>query len=379
MRTPLVAVVALVFGAVGGAVTASQIHNTNTVTKVVVATPSSTGQTTLPSSDVSAPSAAPMSWAAVARRDGPGVVTIINHLRSQGTDIFGNPVPGGTAEGSGFIINRKGDIVTNNHVVDGANSLEVVFSDGRKTPASLVRADPATDLAVVKVNTSVPAVLRWGDSTSLQPGDPVLAIGSALGEFRNTVTSGVVSALGRTITEPSGTTLHDMIQTDAAINQGNSGGPLLNDRGQVIGVNTAITRGSQQTDPFGLSDQSQVVAEGLGFAIPESTVKNVALRLVQAKPPAVLGVNYHEVSQQESQFYNLPQGAYVLQVVSGSPADKAGIKARDIITAIDGQKLSDTTTLQQIVSDDSPGQTVTLQVWRNGKTLTVKAKLTAKA
>jgi 2-alkenal reductase len=367
----LVAILALVFGAVGGAIAGSHFTSTKVIQQRVGANSISPVSTSNSSN-----SSAPESWVQVVKQAGPAVVTIINHEASQGNDIFGNPVPGGTAEGSGFIINRKGDIVTNNHVVNGEQSLQVVFYNGTKSSAQLVRTDSIDDLAVVKVNTPVPAVLSFGNSNALQPGEPVLAIGSALGQFRNTVTSGVVSALGRTITEPNGNSINNMIQTDAAINQGNSGGPLLNDRGQVIGVNTAITRGSSQTDIFGLS--SSPVAEGLGFAIPSSTVHSVATRLVQNKPPAFLGVRYHQITQQDATYYNLPVGAYVNTIAPGSPAQKSGLKARDVITKIDGRPLTSQTDLQQIITNHTPGQSVTLTVWRGGKTLTLKVTLGAK-
>ena len=266
--------------------------------------------------------------------------------------------------------------MTNNHVVEGAQTLTVVFSDGRKSSAQLVRNDPLTDLAVVKVQAKVNTMLTFGDSNSLQPGEPVLAIGSALGEYRNTVTSGIVSGLGRAITEPTGTVLQNMVQTDAPINQGNSGGPLLNEHGQVIGVNTAITRGAQASDPFGVSQS--VVAEGLGFAIPSSTVQNVASRLVQNKAPAFLGVTYHPINQQDSTFYSLPVGAYVNTVASGSPAAKAGIRPRDVITQVDTQKLAGTVQLEQVIAEHLPGQTAVLHVWRSGKTMVIKVKLGSK-
>jgi 2-alkenal reductase len=316
-----------------------------------------------------------MSWEQVARKDGPAVVTIINQQAPQQT-IFGVQ-PGGTAEGSGFIVDTKGDIVTNYHVIAQASSLTVVFSSGKKVPAHLVRGDESSDLALVRVQATVPAVLHFGNSDALQPGEPVMAIGSALGEFRNTVTAGVVSALGRTIQEPSGVSLHDMIQTDTAINQGNSGGPLLNDHGQVVGINTAITRGSSSSsDLFGLSTDS-VVAEGLGFAIASDTARNVVNRLIQDKPAASLGVEYYPVTQQAAQYYNFPQGEYIQRVVPNSAAAKSGLKARDIITKVDGTPVTEQNSLTQIITSHSPGQTVTLTVWRNGTTLTVKVKLGA--
>jgi 2-alkenal reductase len=319
----------------------------------------------------------PMSWAQVAQQDGPSVVTIVNQQAPQ-QDIFGQMVPGSQDEGSGFVVNARGDIVTNNHVVAGEQKLTVVFSDGRKVPAQLIRADPYSDLAVIRVHTSnLPAPLQWGNSATLQPGDPVLAIGSALGEFRNSVTSGVVSALGRTIQESAQVSLHGMVQTDAAINQGNSGGPLLNDRGQVVGINTAVNRGSTTDSLFGASQS--VVAEGLGFAIPSDTARNVAQRLMQNKPTAELGVQYVEVSQQLSTYYNLPIGAYIQSVVQGSSAARAGLQPRDIITKIDGQKVTDQSTLDQTIAGKAPGQTVTLTIWRNGSTFTKTVKLGAKS
>jgi 2-alkenal reductase len=365
----LVAVVAMLFGGIGGAVVGSQ----TTKTKIVQDTP----QTDLSSNPVSntVASNTPMSWVDVARRMGPAVVTIVNQQQPQ-RDIFGNVQPGAKAEGSGFVVDKKGDIVTNNHVVEGAQSLTVVFSNGHKSSAQLVRTDPLTDLAVVKVSTKVSTILSFGNSNELQPGEPLLAIGSALGEYRNTVTSGIVSGLGRAITEPNGTVLENMVQTDAPINQGNSGGPLLNDRGQVIGVNTAITRGAQSGDPFGVSQN--VVAEGLGFAIPSSTVQNVASRLVQNKAPAFLGVTYHQISQQDSTFYSLPMGAYVNTVAPGSPAAKAGMRPRDVVSQVDSRKLSDTYQLEQVIAEHEPGQTATLLLWRGGKTMKIKVKLGAK-
>jgi 2-alkenal reductase len=367
----VVAVVALIFGGVAGAIAGSRFSTSSTKT-VQVVEPTG-GQS--PAQDVSTANSPPLSWVQVARLAEPAVVTIINQQLPQ-QDIFGNSVPGGTAEGSGFIIDRKGDIVTNNHVVLNAQSLTIVFSDGHKASAQVVRADPTRDLAVVRVGVPVPAVLHFGNSNALQPGEPVLAIGSALGDYRNTVTAGVVSALGRTITEPNAVQLHDMVQTDAAINQGNSGGPLINSHDQVIGVNTVVERGTQSTNIFG--GGTSVVAEGLGFAIASSTVQPVVARLVQNKPPAFLGVQYHVVSQQEATYYSLPVGAYVNNVATGSPAERAGLRPRDVITRINGQKLTGSVTLEQIIGNASPGQTVTLTVWRTGQTLTIKVKLGSK-
>ena len=367
--TLLVAIVALVFGAVGGAVAGSKMSTTNIVRETVSTADANPAAYTVHAS-------APMSWTQVAAVAGPAVVTIINQQQPQDT-LLGQ-VPGSQDEGSGFVVDPRGYIVTNNHVVQSAQSLTVVFSDGRKASAQVVRADQFSDLAVIKVDAKVRAVLRFGDSSKLQPGEPVLAIGSALGEFRNTVTAGVVSALGRTINESADVTLHDMVQTDAAINQGNSGGPLLDDRGEVIGVNTAVNRGASQTDIFGSFTQ-QVVAEGLGFAIPSNTVKNVTMRLIKHQAPAFLGVSYHPIGQQDATYYSLPVGALVNSVSPGSPAQKAGIKPRDIITKVNGQAINDSTLLAPVIAQFDPGQTVTITIWRNNKTMTLKVKLSARS
>jgi S1-C subfamily serine protease len=364
----LVAIIALIFGGIGGAFAGSHFAST---TKIVRQTVASTGGSSVQTASVAN---GPLGWAGVASRAGRAVVTIINHENPQ-QSVFGT-VPGGTAEGSGFIVNKKGDIVTNNHVIVGAHSLTVVFYDGHKAPGELIHADSLSDLAVVRVKTPVPGILHFS-AAQLQPGQPVMAIGSALGQFRNSVTAGVVSALGRTIQEPSGTTLHSMIQTDTAINQGNSGGPLLNTSGQVVGVNTAVTRGSSSSDIFGSS--GSVVAEGLGFAIPAATVSRVAQRLMQDKPPAYLGVEFQPISQQDAAFYNFPVGAYIKSVAPGSPAAKAGLQARDIITKVGDRALSDTVALDTVIAEYVPGNAVTLHVWRNGKTLTVTVKLGAKS
>jgi len=373
-----VAVLALIFGALGGYVAGK---NATPSTTIIRQTAAPSGNSNSPvSSAVSMDSTTPMSWVQVAHEAGPAVVTVVNQQKPQ-QGLFGY-TPGGTAEGSGFVIDHKGDIVTNNHVVDQAQSLQVVFANGKKANAQLVRADPPSDLAVVHVSVPVTTVLRFGDSNALQPGQPVMAIGSALGQYRNTVTAGVVSALGRTIQEPpsassnDGVSLHNMLQTDTAINQGNSGGPLLNDHGEVVGVNTLISRGAQQTDIFGAG--SSVVAEGLGFAIPSSTVSNVAARLVQNKPTAFLGVQYHQINQQEATYYNLPIGAYINTVRPNSPASRAALHQRDIITKIGGQPINDTYSLEQVVAEHTPGQTVDVTIWRSGKTFTRKVKLGAK-
>ncbi len=195
----------------------------------------------------------------------PAVVTVINTLPPQ-RGFFGQILEP-QASGSGVIISEEGYIITNNHVVEDSQSLEVIHADGTKVPATLVGADEFSDLAVLHVEGEIPATAALGDSGALQPGEPVIAIGSPLGDFKGTVTVGVISALDRQLEVGGGLTMEGLIQTDAAINQGNSGGPLVNALGQVIGINTAIVRGT---------GAGGAVAEGLGFAIPSNVVQEVA-------------------------------------------------------------------------------------------------------
>ncbi len=195
----------------------------------------------------------------------PSVVTIIVQLQSG--SLFGGP-GGETASGSGVILDEAGDIVTNYHVVDGEKGLQVIYSDGTKATASVVGADAAADIAVIRARGKVPAVAELGDSNTLEPGQAAIAIGSPLGDFRGTVTLGIISALNRRVGN-----LQDLIQTDAAINNGNSGGPLVNSLGQVIGINTFVVRSTGDGN----------IAERLGFAIPSNTVREIFSRIVPSQ------------------------------------------------------------------------------------------------
>jgi 2-alkenal reductase len=282
---------------------------------------------------------------------GPAVVTIVNTQsvqtrRSQTT---------ATATGSGMIIDSQGHIVTNNHVIENERSLEVIFSDGQKAPATLVGADPVSDLAVIKVDVAVPAIVAFGDSAKLEPGQPVVAIGSALGDFRNTVTAGVISALHRDLQDTTSIGLQDLIQTDAAINEGNSGGPLLDLTGRVVGINVAVVRGGANAD-----------VEGLGFAIPASTAHEIADQLISAGSIArpYLGVADQTITPQIAAYYSLPRttGLLVRAVDAGSPADKAGIQAGSIITRLDGADISSDTSLTELLLKHKVGDSVKLSV-----------------
>jgi S1-C subfamily serine protease len=297
----------------------------------------------------------------------PAVVTVINTLPPQ-RDIFGQVVEP-QASGSGVIISEGGYIVTNNHVVENSQSLEVIYADDTKVPATLIGADVFSDLAVVQVAGEVPDVAELGDSATLQPGEPAIAIGSPLGVFKGTVTVGVVSAVDRRLEVAEGLWMEGLIQTDAAINQGNSGGPLINSAGQVIGINTAIVRGSQLG----------AVAEGLGFAIASNTVKEVSEQIIQfgkVRRP-YLGVQWVPVDPQVASAYELPAefGAYVQEVEPGTAADRAGLKPGDIITAIDGQPIDEDNGFVTVLMRFDPGDEVELTVVRDGREIMVNVTL----
>ncbi len=215
------------------------------------------------------------------KADGPAVVTIINTMQvTTGRGRYRSTGQTGEAYGSGVIISNQGYIVTNQHVVADEQNLQVIFADGTKVPAKLIGSDANVDIAVIKVDTKVPAVAQFGDSSTLEVGQPVIAIGSALGDYVNTVTEGVISGLHRSILDPStgavaSQSLQDLVQTDAAINHGNSGGPLIDiATGKIVGIDTAVVR----TTGVGYSAE---VAEGLGFSVPSNTAKSVADRLMK--------------------------------------------------------------------------------------------------
>ncbi len=299
------------------------------------------------------------------------VVTVVNTQRPQRVMSFwGISVTQPKSSGSGVVISKDGYILTNNHVVQDQQSLEVIFADGHKAPATLVGADPYADTAVIKVSGSLPAPASFGDSSALQPGETVIAIGSALGDFKNTVTVGVVSALGRNLDSGQGYSLEGLIQTDAAINHGNSGGPLVNALGQVVGINTAIIRND---------NSSGDVAEGLGFAIPANTVKEIAGQIIQkgymARP--YLGIRSVSITPEVAGANGLSVewGVYVKSVDRSSPAEQAGIQAGDIITAIGDDQIGADLSYTNALLHHKAGERVTVQVWREGKTISVEVTL----
>jgi 2-alkenal reductase len=299
-------------------------------------------------------------------RAGPAVVTVINHLAGS-AGLGGNA---GTASGSGVIISEQGYIVTNNHVIDGAASLEVIFADGSQAPAALVGTDPFADIAVVRVDLPVPSVAAWGDSSVLASGDTVIAIGSPLGDFANTVTAGVVSATGRSIESDPGFRMEDLIQTDAAINHGNSGGPLVNLEGEIVGINTLVVRGGEA---------GQSVAEGLGFAIESARARTVAESIIAQGnyPRPYLGVRWEWVTPDVAGQNGLPAtfGAYLSEVSAGGPAAEAGLRTGDIVTGIDGLDFDEDHPFLNRVFEHQPGDRVSLDLLRDGSSLQIEVVL----
>jgi serine protease Do len=270
--------------------------------------------------------------------------------------------------GSGVIISPDGYIVTNNHVVDGATDVRVTMSDRRILAAKVVGTDPLTDLAVIKVDAHNLPNAPWGDSTKLHPGQTVLAFGNPFG-FRFTVTRGIVSALNRpNMSSDDARKPGQFIQTDAAINPGNSGGPLVNARGEVVGINTFLI------SPSGSFS-------GMGFAIPTQIVRPTVEKLIQfgKVTHGYMGIGISDVTPDNSKFFHMDSavGAVVSQVESDSPGAKAGLKVGDVITQIDGKEVSDAGELQVLVGQQNPGTTIHLQVMRDGKNVSVPVTLEA--
>lgn len=273
--------------------------------------------------------------------------------------------------GSGFIVSEDGLIVTNKHVVNDMDAEYQVFTqDGKEYTVEKIDRDPLNDLAILKINATGLVPLQLGDSTGLKVGQFVIAIGTALGEFRNTVTTGVISGLGRGIVagdafSRSAEELDNVIQTDAAINPGNSGGPLLNTSGQVIGVSVAVAQGGQN----------------IGFALPVNLLKTGLEEFTQRGgfgTRAFFGVRYFMISRQAALANDVPQGAYVEEVVANSPAAKAGIREGDVVLTIAGQSLKDVEGgLAAVVSQKRTGDVVDVEYWRDGNTQTVQVTLEA--
>lgn len=304
----------------------------------------------------------------VVEKTSPSVVALgVSRRVISPFDPFAIPRREDATIGTGFVVSDKGIIVTNRHVVsDSGSRYTVVTKDGQKFEVRKIYRDPILDLAIVQIDAQNLPALELGDSSKLKVGQIVIAIGNALGRFTNTVTTGVVSGLGRRVVasdpfEGYLESLDNLIQTDAAINPGNSGGPLLNSSGEVIGVNVATTEGAQN----------------IGFAIPINSVKTIVDEFVQkgsvSRP--FLGIKYRFISKDVAILNEVPQGAYVQEVVQGSPAEKAGILEGDIITKINGQSINEEGKVAEIISKSSVGANVELEVWRDGKTIKLPAQI----
>ena len=369
-RLPIVALVlvgTLALGAGAGAVAYSAAHSSPTKTVV--------RQVAVQSSEPAADSSA-LTPGQIYKQAYQGVVEITVSTPQQ--TPTGNQEA--QAQGSGFVIDSDGHIATNDHVVEHADSVSVRFWNGDTYNASVVGTDPSTDLGVIKVDapSSILHPVSLGNSSSVQVGDPVVAIGSPFG-LEETVTSGIVSALHRQIQALNQFTINDTIQTDAAINHGNSGGPLFNAAGQVIGVNSQIA-----------GDTGANV--GIGFAIPSDTVRSIADTLISSGKVehAYLGVSVQEVPVTVAHDLNLTEGVEITDVRSGTPAQQAGLKGAtgkkivqgtqyatggDVITAIDGQKVKTSEGVQLAIDAHHPGDTIEITYWRKGETKTVSVKL----
>jgi S1-C subfamily serine protease len=369
----------------GGPAVAPQTQPTDTAAPATGGVPATGGTNAVPAVGATAgPTAAPITGtsdfstairnvAAVVR---PAIVQITNEQTQLGQ--FNQPftVPAGV--GSGVIYDNQGHILTNDHVVAGAQRLLVTLPDERSFPGKLIGADPQTDLAVVQISGSNLPVAKLGDAGALQVGDWVVAIGNALAlQGGPTVSTGVVSALGRSVQEPpsnpnsntGGPVLFGLIQTDAPINPGNSGGALVNLAGQVIGINTLV---AGQAEPG-------VQAQGIGFAISITTAKPIADQLVASGhvDHPYLGITYQPLTPAVAAQAGISQtqGVLVQDVVPGSPAEQAGLQPNDVITAVDNQPLKEDSDLGKILSTHKPGDTVTLTVVRDGQTHNVQVKL----
>ena len=313
------------------------------------------------------------SIAEIADKVSPSVVSIVTSTKAM--NYYGQSY-NSEAAGTGIIVTSDGYILTNKHVINGASKVTIVLDDGTTYEnVKVVATDPLNDVAFLKIdNVSDLPAATLGDSKTITVGQQVIAIGNALGEYQNTVTAGIISGTGRSVTASDSTgnskeTLSDMIQTDAAINSGNSGGPLVNAAGQVIGINTATSE----------------TAENVGFAIPISSVKGMLNQLIKTGKAkrAYLGIYNIEITPEIAKAYNLPveDGVYVYSssnysaIAKGSPAEKAGIKDKDIITKVNGIAVGESSSLSNILGEYQPGDVIELTIIREGNEMTMKVTL----
>jgi S1-C subfamily serine protease len=352
-------------------------------------------RTASPAENVAAPATTGLSINSIYRRSAPGVVVVTATSTTKSSNLFDPFAPPQTEQtqslGSGFVIDKSGHILTNAHVVVGASKVDIGFSNGSSYPATVVGFDRSTDVAVLKVDVPQDALtpLPLGDSSKVQVGEPVVAIGNPLGEDR-TVTAGIVSAVQRDISslEP-GIQIPGAIQTDAAINHGNSGGPLINNRGEVIGINSQILSDNPSNPESG--------SIGIGFAIPINLAKNIAQQLIDNGKAVhtYLGIKGSVLTPALATTLNLSvdHGVLVGQVEANSPAAKAGLRAGttqatingqtfvlggDVITKIDGKTIRTFDDLSGTISAHKPGDTIQLEIVRGGKTMTVSVTLASR-
>ena len=359
---------ALLAGAVGGGAAGGYVASIRLAPPEATpaAASGATGGGPIPSAPpVSVPTGGPGDVVAVVNELLPTVVTVINRL------------PNGTAQssGSGFVIDAaRGYVVTNNHVIENVRntdpgaSFDVIFSDNRVVKnAKLIGRDDKTDVAVLQVPAQGLKAAALANSDDVPVGSAVVAIGSALGELQNTVTTGIVSAKGRRVPETDTIVLEDLIQTDAAINEGNSGGPLISAATrQVVGMNTLVNR--------------QAGAEGLGFAIASNTVRAIANELITNGKidRGAIGIAYNLLTPRLAASFSLPsdtQGIIITQILPGSPAAQSGLKVNDVITKVNAQQIDGTHPISSILLHTRPGDRVTLTIIRDGKQQTVDLTL----
>jgi putative serine protease PepD len=365
----------IIGGAVAGGAIALAVASGSTTTHSVTTTTvvQTSGSPALPTSFSG--TAKPLTINQIYAQDDPGVVDITTSSTQNSTGVFGFGQSQQTeGEGAGVVFDKKGDIITDEHVVSGASTINVTFPDGFKTPATLVGSDTGADMAVIRIKNIDPAGLHpltFGDSSALQVGDSVVAIGSPFG-LPNTLTAGVVSALQRTIQAPNQFTIPNAVQTDAAINPGNSGGPLINAAGQVVGLN-------DQIETNNTNGQGEGSSSGVGFATPSNSDARLAREIISTGQAhnAYVGVSLDPTVEGGAGIAKSASTNSEPPIASGSPAAKAGLQAGDIITAVNGQKVTSVNTFVATIANYAPGDTVTLTVNRNGATKSIKLTLGA--
>ena len=382
MRTPIVVAALVAATGLGASAAAVAVHETDggshttVIRRPAVTVNAAPAATTSPSGGLSV--------SQIYQKAVPGIVEVLatGPATSSGNGFFGPQTE--SAQGTGFQVDTKGDIVTNFHVVENSDSVRVRLNDGHTYPGRVIGREPAKDLAVIRITAPASELrpLHFADSAAVQVGDSVVAIGDPYG-LRNSATAGIVSALNRTIVSPSNDKITGVIQTDAAINSGNSGGPLLNSEGQVVGVNSQIYAGSQGGGSGGNI--------GIGFVIPSNTVANVARNLIQtAKTKPYVGIVLVTVTPSVANATGMHAGVEIVGVTKDAPGDRSGLKGAtgtktiegtpfetggDVITKIDGTSVQTADELIAQISTKKPGDHIQLEVVRDGQARTITVTL----